>query len=73
MSTTTAKTGLLDWLTTADHKKIGIMYLWFALFNSLFGGMFVGFIRAQLFTPDGKVLSPQLYNQFLTMHGSVMM
>ena len=72
MSGTQAKSGLLDWLTTGDHKKIGIMYLWFALFNALFGGAFAGFIRAQLFTPDGKVLSPQLYNQFMTMHGSVM-
>ncbi|MDK9699107.1 MAG: cytochrome c oxidase subunit I [bacterium] len=66
------KSGMVDWLTTADHKKIGIMYLLFALFNSLFGGAFAGFIRMQLFTADGHVLSPTLYNQFLTMHGSVM-
>lgn len=69
---TSKKHWLIDLLTTVDHKKIGLMYLGFALFNSLFGGAFAGFIRAQLFTPDGQVLSPQLYNQFMTMHGSVM-
>src|SRR4030067_2463313 len=61
-----------DWITTTDHKKIGIMYLWLSLFVAIFGGAFAGLIRAQLSTPDGQILSPILYNQMLSMHGSLM-
>src|SRR4030065_1121312 len=61
-----------EWLTTTDHKKIGIMYLWLSLFVALFGGAFAGIIRAQLSTPDGQILSPALYNQMLSMHGTLM-
>ncbi|MCI0530871.1 MAG: cytochrome c oxidase subunit I [candidate division Zixibacteria bacterium] len=61
-----------DYLTTTDHKKIGIMYLWFSLFVAVFGGALAGLIRAQLATPDGVVLSAALYNQVLSMHGTLM-
>src|SRR3972149_8269969 len=71
-----AKTGFLhtvgSWLTTTDHKRIGIMYLWLALFVAIFGGAFAGIIRAQLSSPDGQILSPALYNQMLSMHGTLM-
>ncbi|OGC77203.1 MAG: cytochrome c oxidase subunit I [candidate division Zixibacteria bacterium RBG_16_40_9] len=61
-----------DWLTTTDHKKIGIMYLWFALFNAVVGGSLAGLIRSQLFTPDNKLLTPEMYNQVMSMHGTLM-
>src|SRR3990172_7907622 len=61
-----------DWLTTTDHKKIGIMYLWFALFNAVVGGSLAGLIRSQLFTPDSKLLTPEMYNQVMSMHGTLM-
>src|SRR3972149_10596988 len=61
-----------EWVTTTNHKKIGIMYLWLSLFVALFGGAFAGIIRAQLSTPDGQILSPALYNQMLSMHGTLM-
>jgi cytochrome c oxidase subunit 1 len=43
--------GLMDWLTTIDHKKIGLMYFWFVVVNGMIGGMFAGMIRIQLATP----------------------
>ncbi len=48
-------TGVMDWLTTVDHKKIGLMYFWFVVIMGLIGGAFAGLIRIQLATP-GAVL-----------------
>lgn len=45
-------TGILDWLTTVDHKKIGLMYFWFALIMGIVGGGFAGAIRLQLMSPE---------------------
>ncbi len=61
-----------EWLTTTDHKLIGIMYLVTGFFFFLVGGMEALLIRAQLATPDGKVLNPEVYNQVFTMHGVTM-
>ena len=44
-------TGVMDWLTTVDHKKIGLMYFWLVLLMGLFGGALAGLIRVQLATP----------------------
>jgi len=44
-------TGVMDWLTTVDHKKIGLMYIWFVLFMAIVGGALAGAIRVQLATP----------------------
>ncbi len=65
-------TGLVDWLTTVDHKKIGIMYGASALFFMLIGGVAALLIRLQLATPDATLLSAAVYNQVFTMHGTVM-
>jgi len=64
--------GLMDWLTTVDHKRIGTLYLISALAFFVFGGIEAGLLRAQLSTPNGKVLSAELYNQMFTMHGTTM-
>jgi cytochrome c oxidase subunit I len=61
-----------EWLTTTDHKKIGIMYVITAFFFFLVGGMEALLIRAQLAVPDGKLVTPQEYNQIFTMHGTTM-
>lgn len=61
-----------DFMTTVDHKKIGIMYMCTGLFFFALGGLEALFMRLQLMTPDGQVLNPDLYNQFLTMHGTTM-
>jgi cytochrome c oxidase subunit I len=68
----TAKTGLMSWLTTVDHKKIGFLYGAFALFFLLVGGCEALLIRAQLMFPNGTVLTAQQYNTMFTMHGTTM-
>jgi cytochrome c oxidase subunit 1 len=64
--------GWVDWLTTVDHKKIGIMYGAAALFFFVLGGIEALFIRAQLAVPENDLVSAQLYNQLFTMHGTTM-
>ena len=61
-----------DWLTTVDHKKIGIMYGAAAMFFFVIGGAEALLIRIQLATPNGTLLSPDVYNQVFTMHGVTM-
>lgn len=65
-------TGLVDWLTTVDHKKIGILYAVFGLFFFLIGGIEVLVLRLQLSGPELKLISAQTYNQLFTMHGTTM-
>ena len=67
-----SKTGWRAWVTTVDHKKIGIMYGATALLFFLVGGFEALLIRIQLAQPNGKVLSADLYNQVYTMHGVTM-
>jgi cytochrome c oxidase subunit 1 len=61
-----------DWVLTVDHKKIGIMYALTGLFFLMFGGLAALAIRVQLAMPDGQVLKPDQFNQFFTMHGTIM-
>src|SRR5437660_2597615 len=61
-----------EWLMTTDHKKIGIMYIVTAFFFFLAGGVEALLVRTQLAVPNGKVLSPEIYNQVFTMHGTTM-
>ncbi|MDQ4064533.1 MAG: cbb3-type cytochrome c oxidase subunit I, partial [Actinomycetota bacterium] len=68
----TAKTGVWGWMTTVDHKKIGILYGVTAFIFFILGGLEAILIRMQLAQPDGEVLSAELYNQFFTMHGITM-
>ena len=67
-----AVTGWRAWVTTVDHKKIGIMYGVAAFFFFLVGGIEALLIRTQLIQPDGKLLSADTYNQVFTMHGITM-
>src|SRR5207244_4325570 len=65
-----APTGLKSWLTTTDHKRIGLLYFWTAFSFFLIGGLEALLIRAQLAQPDGHVVSAETYNQLFTMHGT---
>jgi cytochrome c oxidase subunit I len=65
-------TGWRSWVTTVDHKRIGIMYGAAALVFFVIGGVEALLIRVQLATPNGKLLSADLYNQVFTMHGTTM-
>jgi cytochrome c oxidase subunit I len=65
-------TGIMSWLTTVDHKRIGALYLISGLFFFVFGGLEAAVIRAQLMSPNGKLVSAEMYNQLFTMHGTTM-
>lgn len=61
-----------DWVSTVDHKKIGIMYGVAAMFFFLLGGLEALLIRTQLAFPESGFLSADVYNQIFTMHGVTM-
>ena len=64
--------GLLNWISTVDHKQIGIMYLCSAVFFFLVGFTEAILMRIQLMRPENTVLSPEAYNQIFSMHGTTM-
>jgi cytochrome c oxidase subunit I len=64
--------GWLSWLTTTDHKKIGILYLCTTFLFFILGGVEALLMRLQLASPDGSILGPRTYNELVTMHGSTM-
>ena len=69
------KTGSKAWvfLTTTDHKQLGIMYLIMSFSFFFLGGFMALLIRAELFTPGLQFLSNEQFNQLFTMHGTVML
>ena len=67
-----ATTGPWSWVTTVDHKKIAIMYGTLALTFFVVAGIEALFIRLQLATPNGTLLTAARYNEFFTMHGTTM-
>ena len=64
--------GLLSWLLTQDHKRIGILYLISITFFFFIGAAFAGMIRLELLTPQPDLVASDTYNKFFTMHGIVM-
>ena len=66
------KTGLWSWITTVDHKRIGVLYGATAFIFFLMGGIEALLLRIQLGSPENTFLSPDLYNQLFTMHGTTM-
>ena len=68
----TGDQGLLQWISTVDHKMIGIMYLLMTLLFLIIGGVEVLLMRIQLAEPLNHFLGPETYNQFFTMHGTTM-
>jgi cytochrome c oxidase subunit 1 len=67
-----SSTGWRSWVTTVDHKKIGIMYGAASLLFFIIGGIEALLIRTQLAVPNNKLLSAQVYNEVFTMHGTTM-
>jgi cytochrome c oxidase subunit I len=65
-------TGVWSWITTVDHKRIGILYGFTAFAFFLIGGSEALLIRLQLARPNGHVLSADAYDQVFTMHGLTM-
>ncbi|MGN6570242.1 MAG: cytochrome c oxidase subunit I, partial [Pseudolabrys sp.] len=61
-----------SWLTTTDHKRIGILYALSITFFFFIGGMAAGMVRLELMFPHGEFLSDDAYNRLFTLHGIVM-
>jgi cytochrome c oxidase subunit 1 len=66
------RSGLWDWLTTVDHKKIGILYLTAGFLFFIIGGIEAILIRLQLAVPNNDFLVGTDYNSVFTMHGTTM-
>jgi cytochrome c oxidase subunit I+III len=64
--------GILGWLTTVDHKRIGLLYFFTTLVFFAAGGAEALLIRTQLAAANGRTLSPDTFNQLMTMHGVTM-
>jgi cytochrome c oxidase subunit I len=67
-----SKPGLIGWLSTVDHKKLGIRYIVTAFAFLIVGGIEALIFRIQLAQPDQTLLTPEQYNQLFTMHGITM-
>jgi cytochrome c oxidase subunit 1 len=67
-----APTGVWAWMTTVDHKKIGVLYGVTAFFFFLLGGLEALFMRAQLARADSDIISAETFNSLFTMHGTTM-
>ncbi|MEK7786466.1 MAG: cytochrome c oxidase subunit I, partial [Chloroflexota bacterium] len=65
-------TGPLSWITTVDHKRIGILYLYTTFFFFIVGGLEALIVRTQLAWSNMKFISADVYNQVFTMHGTTM-
>jgi cytochrome c oxidase subunit I+III len=65
--------GILGWLGAVNHKQVGRRYIVTALAFFVIGGIQAVVLRVQLGAPDAGVISPELYNQLFTMHGTTMM
>src|SRR6476661_1341978 len=63
---------LHDWVTTVDHKKVGILYVLMAVFFLVVGGVEALLMRWQLLVPRNDFLGPDVFNQMFTMHGTTM-
>ncbi|HET8786312.1 MAG TPA: cytochrome c oxidase subunit I [Candidatus Limnocylindrales bacterium] len=63
----------IDWLTTTDHKRIGIMYLVGAFAFFFVGAALAGLMRAELAAPGQQLVDPETYAQSFTLHGTIMM
>src|SRR5947199_7071407 len=67
-----APAGWRRWVYATNHKDIGTMYLLFSLAMFMVGGVLALLIRAELFQPGLQIVNPELFNQFTTMHGLIM-
>src|SRR6059058_3866691 len=65
-------TGWTSWLTTTDHKRIGLLYLFTTFVFFILGGVEALLMRLQLAQPNSTLLEPKTYNELVTMHGTTM-
>src|SRR5215831_14034519 len=67
-----AEKGILSWLTTLDHKRIGVMYLISVLIAFTLGGIFALLVRLELWSRGKTIVDADTYNHLFTLHGVVM-
>src|SRR6201998_619851 len=67
-----ASYGIKSWLLTKDHKRIALLYLATITFFFFLGGIFATLIRLELLTPQGNLVSADIYNKLFTLHGVIM-
>jgi cytochrome c oxidase subunit I+III len=67
------KPGLINWLSSTNHKEIGLRYIVTAFVFFLVGGVIALLMRVQLALPRNTFLGPDVYNQLMTVHGTTMM
>ena len=65
-------TGILGWILSTDHKRIGILYLVAILTSFLAGAVLGVLMRLELLGPGGTIMEPQTYNALFTLHGIIM-
>jgi cytochrome c oxidase subunit 1 len=65
--------GLVEWVTTVDHKRIGLLYIFTAFAIFLVGGVLALLIRTELAEPGLQTMGLNTYNQVFTMHGTLML
>jgi cytochrome c oxidase subunit 1 len=63
---------LHGWVTTVDHKRLGILYVGFGIAFLAVGGIEAAIVRFQLAVPHNDLVSPQVFNRLMTMHGTTM-
>jgi cytochrome c oxidase subunit 1 len=67
-----SRKGLWDWMTSTDHKRIGLMYM-YAILTFFLVGVVLGLtMRVELFKPGETIMGPQTYNGVFTLHGIIM-
>jgi cytochrome c oxidase subunit 1 len=64
--------GLHAWVTTVDHKRLGILYIVYALIFLVIGGIEATIMRIQLIRANNDFVSPQVFNRLFTLHGTTM-
>ena len=68
----TCSKGIMSWIITLDHKRIGVMYVIATLASFLLGGLFALGIRTELIAPGETIMDADTYNRFFTLHGAIM-
>src|SRR6202048_3722443 len=63
---------LHEWVTTVDHKRLGVLYIVYALVFLIIGGIEAAIMRIQLIRPHNNFVSPEVFNRMFTMHGTTM-
>ncbi|MBC8042794.1 MAG: cytochrome c oxidase subunit I [Rhizobacter sp.] len=64
--------GIMSWIYTVDHKRIGLMYFFAIMMFFTIGGIFALLLRTELLHPERDFMTARTYNQFFTLHGAIM-